>query len=422
MNILKSFSIALFLFLFVIVNTTFAIENNTGGLVGTVGVENARIISQDKNSFNVAFTITNKQILQTGVKYGIDLYSTKDSKYLIDEKIYNESLNLSENSEIKKSIEYTAPKILGGEYNMMLTLKNESNFPFSVISLGKVKLVSSVKGLNISNESCTLQVEGENKNYTLVQNVDISGKENLKLNCSAVNETEKDVEVIPYFETRYGSGFGEIATQIGGDYKAINFKKGEKKNISIAIPKGDVPNFYFLKFALMGKEISSNNIYANYVVRGLNASIYKVSIDKDYYKAGEEGKMSILWSASSGDFSRSGVKYSYPPAVSLKAEIKNESDRSCVSDIEQPLIRDQKNPETVISFSTKATCRNPKIVASIIGNGGKVLDSKEFIFTSTSDNKDSRPLGKTATIIVITVLLIAVGVYLKKKNTSRVTM
>jgi hypothetical protein len=137
---------------------------------------------------------------------------------------------------------------------------------------------------------------------------------------------------------------------------------------------------------------------------------------------GEEGKMSLIWSASSGDFARSGVKFSYPPSVSLKAEINNENGRPCISPIEQPLVRDPKAPETVINFSSKTTCRNPKVIASIIGGGGKVLDSKEFVFKTSGEDKDSKPLGKMATVIIVAVLLIAVGVYLKKKNTSRVAM
>jgi hypothetical protein len=422
MNIFKS-SILLFLItlLFSPIVATKVLGDDNQVFIATVNIKNARVLSQEKNDIKIAFDLNNKKGLQTGIKYGVQLIKDANGT-MYDEKVFNESLTIYENSDLKKEITYQAPKNLSGDFILVMSARNESNFIFSSVQVGKIKLTSQIKELNISSESCSLQVEGENKNYTLNQNVDISGKENLKLNCSAVNEVDKDIEVTPYFETRYGSAFGKVATQNGGDYKSIIFKKGEKKSFSVSLPKGDIPSFYYLKFALMGKDHSSNNIYINYIIRGLNASMQKVSLDKDYYKAGEEGKMSLIWSASSGDFARSGVKFSYPPSVSLKAEINNENGRPCISPIEQPLVRDPKAPETVINFSSKTTCRNPKVIASIIGGGGKVLDSKEFVFKTSGEDKDSKPLGKMATVIIVAVLLIAVGVYLKKKNTSRVAM
>lgn len=424
MNKLKSF-IPLFILIFSIFipNISNAIENTGQVYVATADLKNARIISQDNGTLKIAFDIKNEKGLQTGIKYGIQLLK-KGTNHIYDEKSYGESLTLYGNSEIKKEITYQAPKNLSGDFQVALSIANESNFIFSYVSVGEIKLSSQSKGVNILNESCTLQVEGENKNYNLSQNVDILNKENLKLTCSAQNESGKDIEVSPYFETKFGGVYGKVAEQSGGDYKTITFKKGEKKNFSVILPKGNVPQFYHLKFALMGKDSSSNNIYVNYIIRGLNATIHKISLDKDYYKAGESGKISLIWSASSGDFSRSGAKYSYPPDVSFKAEIVSDSGRACMDKIEQKLVRDPKIVETVFDFSTKANCKNPKVSASIISSGGKILDQKDFTFTSNPENSKSKPLGtkETAMIVIGLLVIIGVGVYLNKKNSSRATM
>jgi hypothetical protein len=395
-------------------------ESAVSTLVATVNIEDARIMSQDKNLFNIAFTLSNREGLQTGVKYGVQLVAD-GAKYISDEKVYDDSVTLYENSNVKKEIVYEAPKTLSGNYTLYLVSNNESNFPFGVTVLGKAKLAATEKGVQILNDSCFLQVADEKAqtHYTISQNVDISATESLKLTCTAVNSTDKAVTLTPYFETRYFGPFGKIAPQDGGSYAAVTLAKGEKKSFTTLLPKGAMPQFYNLKVSLMSSDLSSNKVSVSYIIRGVSASIQKISLDKDYYNMGEKGEMSILWQSSAGNFLRSKVAgASVPPVVTIKATIKNENDRECAAFVNQTLVRNAKDPQSKISFTSKSACTNPKVVATLTDDKGNTLDQKEFAFES--DPQNIKPLKSSSIIIMVVALLaiIGLGIYMKKKKNN----
>lgn len=401
------------------VKTTTNTQSETKStLVATVNIEDARIMSQDGNTFNIAFTLTNKEGLQTGVKYGVQLVAD-GAKYISDEKVYDESITLNENSNVKKEIIYIAPSYLSGSYTLYLVSNNESSFPFGVASLGKAKLTATTKSLQIMNDSCYLQVKEEKAqtHYTLVQSVDIAPYETLKLTCTAINNTAATLSMVPYFETRYFSSFGKIATQNGGDYSAISFAKGEKKSFTISLPKGSIPQFYNMKVSLMNSTLSSNSVTAHYVVRGVSASVQKLSLDKDSYDIGDKGELAIIWQASSGNFTRSGVKSSTIPVVNLKAVITNKSGKECADPIKEVLKRDFRDPQTKISFDIQSKCTDPKVSTTLTDDQDNVLDQKEFTFQSASGH-EAKPMT-TKSIIIIAAALLAVlglGIYMKKKS------
>ena len=201
-------------------------------LIASIDIKDPAIISQKDNVFNVSFSLVNRGDLQTGVKYGVKLVSIKDNS-IVDEKVYDDSLTLSKGSSIQKSIIYNAPAYLDGSYSISLESKNENGIPFATVDLGKVDLVASTKIVQISSDSCFLTVQGEkdSPHYTLNQSVDIGADETLILHCTATNNTNSDLLMTPFFETREFDAFGTIAQQNGGDYTSIDFKKGEKKII-----------------------------------------------------------------------------------------------------------------------------------------------------------------------------------------------
>ena len=103
---------------------------STAILTGTASIQNATIISQKDNTVTLFFNIKNKEIIQTGIKYGIKLVSEGPKPTVVDEKIYDESLTLLENSTTPKQIIYAAPKYLNGNYTLVVSNQNESGFPF----------------------------------------------------------------------------------------------------------------------------------------------------------------------------------------------------------------------------------------------------------------------------------------------------
>ncbi len=424
MTLFKNILSSLFVFLLLISPAfSYAVEpapatpTSTATLVSEVDIRDARIMSQEGNTFNIAFSIVNGKGLQSGVKYGVQLIP-ETGKYIADEKAYDESVTLYENSTEKREIVYKAPSQLSGSYNLMLTSGNENNFPFGMALLGKVKLSPASKGVTIDNSSCFLQIEGEKASpkYTLTQYVDIDDEEILKLTCTATNTTDKALSLTPFFETKHYNVFGKPAQQSGGDYTPITFKKAEKKTFSIKLPRGTTPQFYDIKVSLVGADTSSNAVKANYIVRGISGILQKLSLDKDYYSMGDKGMVTVLWSASAGNFARSGVKYPVAPNVSFNAKITNKNGVSCASPIEQVLTRTGQDPQTIIEFKSKLSCINPKVSATLTDDKGNVLDQKEFSFT-TSEGSMPKPMSsKSVLIIVMIVVAVVVITILMKKN------
>ncbi|MDE2030641.1 MAG: hypothetical protein KGI58_00020 [Patescibacteria group bacterium] len=390
-------------------------------VVADVNITDAKIISQKNNIFNITFTITNGKGLQSGVKYGVKLIKDGTS-YVADEEVYDKSLTLNENSTVNINITYIAPNELSGDYDMYIASNNESSFPFGIAYLGKVKLVASTKSILISNDSCYLQVQGEksSNHYTLTQGVDINKNESLILTCTAINGSDSPLSLIPTFETRYFSSYGKVATQTGGDTNAITFTKNEKKTFSLVLPKGDIPQFYNLKFTLKNNDTSSNAVYVNYIIDGVNATIQKLSLDKDYYKSGDKGEMSVLLSASSGQFGRSTIRPSNtPPAIYIQTSIVDNKGNECINPIDHILIRDFKNPITVIPFEIKSSCFNPHVQMTLTDDQGNTLDQKDFTFQSNivPITKSFNPL-MTILIIVSLFIVISIGMYLKSRKNN----
>jgi hypothetical protein len=237
--------------------------------------------------------------------------------------------------------------------------------------------------------------------------MDINATEVLKLSCSAVNGTSTSQTVTPSYETRYFSRYGKVVQGIGGDATPITFVKGEKKTFSLVLPKGVSPQFYNLKVGLDNTDVYSNNVFLNYIIGGVNATIQKLSLDKDYYQRGDKGEISLIWSASTVF------------KISLKANVTDEGGKACIDEVVEPLVRNLQNPITTIPFEVKSNCLNPKVSVVILDEAGNVLDQKDFAFKSTSENEEiSKKVNSKSTIIIVLAVLVVVGVgiYMKRKR------
>ena len=96
--------------------TTVDSDPITQKAIATVNIQDTKIISQDKNVVHIYFKLTNREGVQTGLKYGVSLVSEiKGKQVVVDEKVYDESFSLLANDSVVKNIEYVAPKVLDTE-------------------------------------------------------------------------------------------------------------------------------------------------------------------------------------------------------------------------------------------------------------------------------------------------------------------
>ena len=117
LHVLLVLSVALFLVPFSALAQTAQLKDTITAAkavtIATVNIQNAKIISQEGNTLRIAFDLTNREGIQTGVRYAVQLIaSTTKGQFLADEKVYPGTLTLAEHSSAHQDITYTAPPSL----------------------------------------------------------------------------------------------------------------------------------------------------------------------------------------------------------------------------------------------------------------------------------------------------------------------
>ncbi|MBU4536818.1 hypothetical protein KJ603_02145, partial [Patescibacteria group bacterium] len=289
-------------------------------MISSLNIYNAQITKQNNNKFDLSFLFSNGKMVQSDIQYGVQLISIKEengsqTQSIIDEKIYSDVVNLGEDEEILKNIKYQAPDYLNGDYQLYIVSKNKEGLVLGIGSLGDVTLNGNNSFVEIIKPSCFLTIEGEelNPHYTLDQGVDVKPEEVLKLNCEIENHSDKDLSLIPNFETFYRSTFGEKVETSKISQDNIEIKSLEKKTFSIEIPKPEKPQAYDVKLNLSNNlNVPVDFVLAHYVLRGKGSTIPNLSLDKTIYEEGDIAKINLFYSGSADSFygSRLGPSFS----------------------------------------------------------------------------------------------------------------
>lgn len=378
-------------------------------VIATVNIQNAKILSQEGNNFNLSFDISNREGVQSGVKYSVKLMKILSSKdYLIaDEFVFPDVFSISENTTISKNISYIASPSLSGDYNMIISLKNYSGLPLGSVNLGNVKLTSLSKTAGIIPETCSLSTKEGSQTKNLIEGLIISPSDSLLINCVVVNNKIESVSLLPVFETKLNTIFGEKVEQQGGDYSLISLKSGERKNVSFALPKVITPQSYSVSVYLKDGDSQTNSITAHYTIKGLSATIQNLSLDKDLYQKGDMANISFLYKTSASE---------NDPVV-LNINIENKRNRKCIEPISQSVY---KGGYMVIPVEIISKCVNPNILVELKHQDGN-LDRKEIQFNSSlpsSRDNLSKNLLVTLEIlgVIIAISLVVYFINLKKKE------
>lgn len=403
MHLLKTFNLSIFIALFSLTsffsspNLVFGQAPQGGTLVATVNLSDATITSQQDNIINGVFTISNREGVQSGVRYGVQLLSTVGkSTVVVDEIVFDESLYLAENSSQRKSFSYTAPSTLSGSYTLLLVSKNSANFPFAFYPLGTVKLTASTKGVMIATQSCTVKLDNSGKTYPLTQAIMLgSAVQAVDITCSATNTSATSVSTIPSVSTTESSAYGEVIQTPSVATAPIVFKAGEKKTFTLSLPLASKPQTYFAQLTLLSGGISSNSINVTYTIPGVTATISNLSLDKDFYTRGETAALSLVWLSSL-------------PKVTLSATLTNGSGLRCAKPIEQDLLAGTSE----VLFPVTSTCRDPKVIVELKNSTWGTLDQKEF----SAQTPKSQKGGDVMPFVVLIVLaaLIIIWMFIKR--------
>jgi len=386
-------------------------------LLAKVNIRDAKIISQENNNFKLSFSISNESGVQNGVKYGVQLVEQSDKgQFILDEKVYDESLTLAENSTITKEISYSASSILSGKYKLFLVSKNQSGFPFGVAFLGDIKIPNLIEGVQVSPESCTISVVGDKSNtqYKIGQQASILPNQNLDIVCTAVNGSDKTIESTPSFVTTEKTSYGKEVSVNEIKAGTVTLKAKESKTFSVIIPKSTKPNLYYTIMSLKSGDVSSNSVSIEYVVRGTIVSIDNVSLNKDYYKSGDTANLSFVWTYMSNDTSAKGD-------IVLNTIITGKEGEECAVPYSQTLNKNPLSPKIEIPISINKDCYDPTVLVNLKDASGNTLDEKTFK-TETGGDKTAASFYVYIIFVLIIILLIIGFIIYKKKKGNKFNM
>ncbi len=384
-------------------------------VVANLNIQEAQVIAQIDNVFNILFFLQNGEGIQAGVKYGVQLIKETDKgQFIMDEYIYPELLAVPSNSRVKKDIIYKAPENISGEYSLFLNAKNKSGLGLGIAYVGKVILSSKTQKAEILPETCYLSVEGEDPQikYNLSQGVDIDSEENLVINCNIVNSSDKEISVTPIYETHYRNIYGEVVPQKGGDSILVNLKAGENKEVSLILPKAIDPQAYDVILSFDSQGVFSNQVVAHYVLRGLSATIQNFSLDKDFYKKDETAHFNLSWAASADSFPGARKTGTTDMAsITLELSIKDGLLKNCIKPINKVINENLRDGTVEIQAPVIADCDEMTAALSLRDIDGSLLAAQTLSF-DTKIEKDEEDLSSTyAYIILGAIVVIGLVIY-----------
>lgn len=400
-----------------------------GVIVANVDFKNFQVISQERNDFKISFDISNGEKSQSKVKYSVIIVEKNGNAYeSVDEKIFDEAINIASNQIINREVEYSAPDYLTGNYGLMLQSKNEAGLILALSSVKEVILSGSGEYVHIGE--CSVSASGDDdKHFFPNGGVDISEKEELMAECLIVNKMQIDVSLTTAFETRLRSDFGELVNDVAKKGESFVLKSGEQKDIKIKLPKASIPQSYNIKMELVDQEKGesvSNSVSFHYVISGASATIQNVSLDKSSYLKGEQAKIMFFWSGSADGFPDARLNNKSETATKYSLAIVNSKGENCIDPIAGNL--DEKNKFMEIVGKVVNDCDKPNVSAEIFdekGNSLYALDyelgEKKVQVDETGDTSDDLAILKKFLIAVSLMVFIAViaTVLIKKRSSPK---
>jgi hypothetical protein len=346
----------------------------------------------------VSFDVSNRVGAQPQIKYAVQLTQVlAKSELQVDEKVYDETLSLGENTTVSRTVNYSIPASLSaGTYRLWIDSKNNNGLPFGIAFAGEVNITeNALNAIEIVPDSCYLVTSTSTQatQTPLSQGIVISPADTLMAKCKVTSNFSADTIFTPSFVTRSHTLFGEVVSTTGNSTENITIKNGNN-DITLALPKASKPQDYNLTFSLVSSlgNTVSNAISFNYAISGQSGIIRNVVFDKTFYKAGETANLQIF-STRTGLFTQTGTS-------TITILVSNSAGADC-----SVALNKEVSNFSVINLSIPITkdCADPKASVTLSSNG-VALDSKDFQFITPMSASTS--IGANTNKIIIALVLI----------------
>ena len=390
--------------------------------LANLNLTNAAILSQDNQNIKIGFDLENSSVTpQPDIKYGVQLIqTTKEGQNIVDSYVASEVLAIPGSQTAHKEITYNLPTFLTGTYDLWVMAKTTGGLILGLANPGKVTLSGTTDQISLSN--CKLSVA--NQDYTLTQGVDLKKEEDLTLKCQGENLADKQLTVIPTFNTYLRSTYGSLVSLSYPDPASLTFAPKEKKDLSINLPKANNPQAYDVVIFLKTQDDApvSEKITVHYVLQGASATIQNVSLDKANYAKDDIAVVALFWTPSADGFldSRAG-QGSTLSTVNAILSIVDSKGQACIAPLVQELSQ-EKNSFT-LNAPIISNCDKSAATIKLTDKDGNILDQRNFPgLTNSKQIEITNTINSSSKIKESLLILLAVfllGLMFWKINANR---
>jgi hypothetical protein len=386
-----------------------------GTVIAEINLSEATIIIQDNQELILSFLLENKgDTPQFDIRYGVELIKELEEggQAVADSFVPDEVVSVPALGTLTKVVTYPLATVPAGDYSVWITARTTGG---TMLGLGNAGSVSITNGapVEIMSSSCVLSIEGGEDTYNLLQGVDVASAENLILNCTLKNNTNRDLTVLPTFETFKRSVFGEKFEMDYPNFNPINIKAATEQNLTLTLPKATLPQAYDIAMTLSENGAdASNRLVVHYVLQGASATIQTLNFSQNYYDAGEEINLELLWTGSADSFpdSRLGTSTDLEGLVVASVSIVDGEGNACAAPFSQTLDSDKVTLKTISNIE----CVSPVAFVSLIKADGTTLDARSIVVPKNMEPEAPAPTEtepeKNAHLMYLTILSLAAAI------------
>lgn len=419
---MRGFGIATFAIFLAISGATgaHAQEASEAVLLASVDIYEAQVLSVEGFDVNVSFDLHNGVGVQPGVRYAVYLFEERDGDTaFVDALAYDETLVLGPGETVHKTVPYTAPSYLKGDYQVWVASESTKGLPLGQGFAGQVTLKGDGAYVEVALDSCELLIEGEDEPFALVQGVDIAPHETLMLSCSVKNHFDTAVRLTPSLDTYRRSIFGEHISDDADETHAFELKAGEERNVLLPLPIVKEPQAYDVVVTLGTEEGPvSNAVIAHYVLQGESGTLQNVRIDREAYNAGDAARVTVDWSGRADGFADARQEPVDEQETFAEIVLSDASGELCAEPYKTKFSPSGMNEE-VLSVPITKQCEDVSARIVLADHAGNVLDMTEFnvnggpvAIAPTKEEPGTGPSPRTTVIVLGLIIATATAIFI----------
>lgn len=375
--------------------------------VATVDIHDAKIIAQTGQDITVLFNLHNTIGVQSGVVYGVELYSRGVyGNRLIDVvRINDDPITLGEDETLPVAVTYSAPTFLTGKFEVWVSAKTESGLPLSISQVGTVLLEGSGDYVEVTD--CQVKVAG--KNYLPAQGVDISRDETMSVTCLATNNSATTKKVSPVFVTYSRSVYGSLVPASTPSPQYVALHSGAEQKITFVVPTAQEPQAYEVVLQMVDEEgvVVSPKVIFHYVIQGESATVQNIVFDKAHYGPGDNATMQIAWSLAADSFTGARGAGTDLGALSMSVVLADGKGEFCSSPATVSL--DQASLISRVTVPVTRVCTDPQAVVDIVTAEGNRLAGQSYGVAAVAAAEELRaPSTAWSSLMVVVVTVVGV--------------